>query len=87
MIDESTIQDAPEVSAVRFMESMKKKMELLLRTGDVAQGPSRGSVSNQKIVTDPEEEQETALSSLLSSGKRVSLGRRSPKILRGVQEP
>jgi hypothetical protein len=57
MIDESTIQDAPEVSAVRFMESMKKKMELLLRTGDVAQGPGRGSVSNQKIVTDPKEEQ------------------------------
>ena len=45
------------MSAVRFMESMKAKMELLLRTGDVAQGPGRGSVSNRKIVTDPEEEQ------------------------------
>jgi ribosome biogenesis SPOUT family RNA methylase Rps3 len=56
MIDESTIQDAPEVSAVRFMESMKKKMELLLRTGDVAQEPSK-PVGSRKIVTDPEEEQ------------------------------
>lgn len=57
MIDDSIIHEAPEISAVRFMESMKAKMELLLRTGDVAQGPGRGSASNQKIVTDPKEEQ------------------------------
>jgi hypothetical protein len=56
MIDDSLIREAPEISAVRFMESMKKKMELLLRTGDVAKGPGRGSVPNKKIVTDPEEE-------------------------------
>ena len=72
MIDESIIQEAPEISAVRFMESMKKKMELLLRTGDVAKGPGRCSVSNRKIVTDPKEEQRLIAFALKQREKGLS---------------
>ena len=57
MVDDSLTQELRASNAVRFMESMKAKMELLMRTGDTAQGPGQGARSNQPIVTDPKEEQ------------------------------
>lgn len=44
-----------ETSAVRFMESLKSKMELLMKTGDIVTAIPKKD-GGKKIVTDPKEE-------------------------------